>query len=95
MKDELTYELLRENIKAIPFFLKFSELVIRRLNTIMIELKFGPDDLIYKKGDHDSSLYLILDGSIELYHQTPKGIKNVITSLNGRQAFGTLNFITG
>ena len=31
-------------------------------------MKFNPDEVIYKEGDNDNSLYLILEGEVELYH---------------------------
>ena len=34
----------------------------------MKQVKYNPDDVIYKKGDKGGSLYLILEGEVEIYH---------------------------
>ena len=50
----------------------------------MSEIKFGPEDIIYNQDDDDCSLYIILDGQIEMYHETFNGTRNTLEILESR-----------
>ena len=36
------------------------------------------EEIIFKEGDHDCSLCIVLDGEVELYHQLANDNRNVV-----------------
>ena len=72
MKEELLLEAngsILRNLKMFSF--NFSEDFLRSMIPCLQEVRYSPEDVIYMKGDHENlDLYIILNGSIELFYET-------------------------
>ena len=76
-------------IQRFSFFKNYSmdfiRMIIRELNLSI----FAPNDLIFKEGDRTNSLFFVLDGKVEIYHESTR---TVFVELGKKEYFGEIAF---
>ena len=56
---------------------------------------FGPREAIITRGEEGSSMFLILDGVVEVIGKTPEGPRVVLAKLAAGDCFGEMSLLTG
>lgn len=93
LKDEISAFIHYPIIKTCPTFYKF--LSPTAVTTIMKNLKeetYAPDDEIFKEGEKNRTLYLVIEGSVSVYY---KQTKSSIAELKKGSYFGEIGFFAG
>ncbi|KAL4446018.1 hypothetical protein ABPG74_011010 [Tetrahymena malaccensis] len=101
LSSQLKIELVKEvNIQYISVFhilhKIFSQKIQEKSLFIMNDIKFTPGEVIFLEGDYDDcSIYLILEGQVNIYHTNNKDEDYVVQNLKKGQCFGEIAFFTG
>ncbi|KAL4492400.1 hypothetical protein ABPG72_005535 [Tetrahymena utriculariae] len=101
LSSQLKVELVKEvNIQYIAVFhilnKIFSQKIQEKSLFIMNDIKFTPGEVIFLEGDYDDcSIYLILEGQVNIYHTNNKDEDYVVQNLKKGQCFGEIAFFTG
>ena len=93
LREELLLEAYGTILKRFPmFFANFSEKSLRKVVSIIRDIKLFPDEKIFAKNDEeDFSIYFVMKGKVELY--TESGA--VLKELGMGEHFGELAFFSG
>jgi len=78
-------------LKSFPVFAPLSDNDLYDLFTLLRFKKYGPDEIILRKGDPGTNLYIILTGRVEVVGD--RGEK--ITELDSGGIFGEMSLLTG
>ena len=96
LKEEVL--LMANTLDEIPWLRKnFSEESVRKIICEMKEINFTPEDVIYNEKDlNNENFFIIHDGEIELFIETPNNSKNIsLKTLKKGDHFGEISFFTG
>jgi CRP-like cAMP-binding protein len=77
-----------QRLKRIPFFAGLPETQLIQLAHASCERNYKKDKVVFLKGDRPTGLYAILDGTIKMACQSPRGGEKVIDLLGSGQVFG-------
>ena len=78
-------------LKSFPVFSPLSDNDLYDLFTLLRFKKYGPDEIILRKGDPGTDLYIILTGRIEVVGEDGE----VITEMHSGGVFGEMSLLTG
>ena len=78
-------------LKSFPVFSPLSDNDLYDLFTLLRFKKYGPDDIILRKGDPGTDLYIVLTGRIEVVDEDGE----VITEMHSGGVFGEMSLLTG
>ena len=67
------------------YSMDFIRIIIRELGLSI----FAPNDLIFKEGDRTNSIFFILNGKVEIYHESTR---TVFAELGKKKYFGEISF---
>ena len=97
LKEELLMQANGLSVKALPMFgNNFSDETVHKIVCEMKEINFTPEDIIYhEKETTDENLYIVHDGEIELFFETPNGKNIPLKVLKKGEYFGEVAFFTG
>ena len=97
LKEELLMQANGFRVKALPMFSNnFSNETVHKIVCEMKEINFTPEDIIYhEKETSDENLYIVHDGEIELFFETPNGKNIPMKVLTKGEYFGEVAFFTG
>ncbi|EAR85369.2 cyclic nucleotide-binding domain protein (macronuclear) [Tetrahymena thermophila SB210] len=101
LSSQLKIELVKEvNIQYVAVFhilnKIFSQKIQEKSLFIMNDIKFTPGEVIFLEGDYDDcSIYLILEGQVNIYHTNNKDEDYIVQNLKKGQCFGEIAFFTG
>lgn len=98
-KEELTpvqaHDLiLRDTLRKLPSYLQIDIEKSRNLETGSQIQFYGKNEVIIRQGDHTGSLYVILEGSVELFIETARGEKLVINTIHQGDFFGEVALLS-
>ncbi|MGD9231888.1 MAG: cyclic nucleotide-binding domain-containing protein [Desulfobacterales bacterium] len=82
-------------ISKVPFFAGLGEKDLARLSQVANLVLFDPDSIIIRQGDLGRSLYIILDGRVQVITYDNQGREILVSFLTGNQYFGEISFLTG
>ena len=86
---------LTQAISKLPFFAGLDEKDLAQLSQVANLVLFDPDSTIIRQGDLGRSLYIILDGRVQVITYDNQGREILVSFLTGNQFFGELSFLTG
>ncbi|HUU00646.1 MAG TPA: cyclic nucleotide-binding domain-containing protein [Myxococcota bacterium] len=66
---------------------------IEMLAEVTQQRKFDQDEVVFEQGDVGDSLYLLVEGSVEVLHKGSDGNEHLITVLNAPEFFGEMSLI--
>jgi len=66
---------------------------IEMLADVTQQKKFGEGEIVFEQGDVGDSLYLLVEGSVEVIHKAPGGEEHLIVVLNAPEFFGEMSLI--
>ncbi len=66
---------------------------IEMLAEVTQQRKFDQDEVVFEQGDVGDSLYLLVEGSIEVLHKGSDGNEHLITVLDAPEFFGEMSLI--
>lgn len=97
LKEELLLNANGFILKNVPLFSsRFSEDSLRKIACQMKELNLTPEDILYHENDSDNNIYIIRDGEIELFAETPNiERKTSLKILKKGDYFGEISFFSG
>ncbi len=84
----LTIQQIVTLLQEIEIFADFSDKTLSVFAKNMKEVSLHKDDLLFKKGDKDNSLYIIVKGSVQIHDND-----YVFTTLNTKQFFGEYSLV--
>lgn len=61
----------------------------------MVIVKLTPNQVLFREGDVGTSMYIVMNGKIKIYHTSPKGDEKTITIFKKGDSFGELALIDG
>jgi CRP/FNR family transcriptional regulator len=76
------------NFKKIPFFSKFNDNEINKLKKNSNINYYNPEDVIYYEGEKPIFLYVLLEGSVDVYKTNLKGKQLYIHMINAIDFLG-------
>jgi len=76
------------NIKEIPFFSKFNDVEIAKLDISSSINYFDKAEIIYYEGEEPKYLYILLEGSANIYKTNSKGKQLYIHTINAVDFLG-------
>jgi len=82
-------------ISKVPFFVGLGEKDLARLSQVANLVIFDPDSTIIRQGDLGRSLYIILDGRVQVITHDNQGKEILVSFLTCNQFFGEISFLTG
>lgn len=66
---------------------------IEMLGEVTQQKKFAEGDIVFDQGDVGDSLYLLVEGAVEVLHKREDGQEHVITVLEAPEFFGEMSLI--
>ncbi|CAD8140900.1 unnamed protein product [Paramecium pentaurelia] len=81
------------NLSTIPLFQKWSAKTVKMLSSEIQELNFIPNQIIYHQGDPVDSVYIIIDGQIQLFRTSNKN-QLPLSILGCKESFGDDEILT-
>ncbi|CAK84816.1 unnamed protein product (macronuclear) [Paramecium tetraurelia] len=81
------------NLSTIPLFQKWSAKTVKMLSSEIQELNFIPNQIIYHQGDPVDSVYIIIDGQIQLFRTSNKS-QLPLSILGCKESFGDDEILT-
>jgi len=75
-------------LKEIEIFSEFDNSILKKFSENMIEVFISKGETLFNKGDKESAMYIILDGSVEIHVND-----YIFTTLNSKQFFGEYSLI--
>lgn len=66
-------------IQNVPLFSGISSDGIEKLLSQMVIVKLTPNQVLFREGDVGTSMYIVMNGKIKIYHTSPKGDEKTIT----------------
>lgn len=82
-----------EMLRKVPFFGGLDSAKLKLLAFTSRALKFGPGEVLMKKGDPADSAYVILEGEVEIVAETPSG-EFIVAVVGPNQLQGEQGVIT-
>jgi CRP-like cAMP-binding protein len=82
--------ILPDTLKDFSFFADFSEAAVKSMATVASEISFQPGDYIVREGDAAHTLYLLLDGWVDILVNldTQGKQRELVTTLTRGDMFG-------
>jgi len=83
-----------ELLKRYPFFGPFSEIQLQNIAMISEELTAAKQSILFEEGKPADALYLLIDGSIDLYYRTQEEFRQkvvkefLVGEINPGEVFG-------
>ncbi len=84
----------QELLATIPLFESLTDDDLTTLANKLEEIQFATDECVFQQGDEGSSLFLIEDGAVEIWHGEGAG-RVVLATLFPGQYFGELSLFDG
>jgi CRP/FNR family cyclic AMP-dependent transcriptional regulator len=75
-----------------PVFAGLPRRLLARLSTRVLEKSYLPGDVVFRQGDPGRGLFVVLEGAVEVFGETPEGERRLATFEPG-QSFGELALI--
>ncbi|MBI9067522.1 MAG: cyclic nucleotide-binding domain-containing protein [Salinivirgaceae bacterium] len=75
-------------LKEVEIFSGFDESILQEFASNMKEIYVKADQSIFNKGDKESAMYIIMDGSVQIHDNN-----YIFTTLNNKQFFGEYSLI--
>lgn len=75
-----------------PVFAGLPHRLLGRLATKLFEKAYAPGEAVFREGDPGRALFVVLDGEVEVLHETPGG-EDRITTFRPATSFGELALI--
>jgi CRP/FNR family transcriptional regulator, cyclic AMP receptor protein len=66
---------------------------IEMLSELTQQRKYGQGEIVFERGDVGDSLYLLVQGAVDVVHKQPGGAEHVITVLEAPNFFGEMSLI--
>lgn len=82
-------------IQNVPLFSGISSDGIEKMLSQMVIVKLTPNQVLFREGDVGTSMYIVMNGKIKIYHTSPKGDEKTITIFKKGDSFGELALIDG
>lgn len=95
VRPSLNIRRLEELIPRIPFFNGIGQDAVSQLLQNARLLFYDPAQIIFHQGDSGKSIFIILDGQMEVFFHDHVGTKIHVTVLKENQFFGEMAFLTG
>jgi hypothetical protein len=92
LRDEIYAHINANVIKLCAVFDDYESYFIAQLTRTLENETYAPGDTIFEDGEISSKIYFIMNGTIEIYHQSTL---SMFASLSGKQYFGEIAFFTG
>ena len=86
---------LVQAISKVSLFARLDEKDLARLSQVINLVLFDQDSTIIRQGDPGGSLYIILDGRVQVITYDNQGREILVSFLTANQFFGELSFLTG
>jgi CRP-like cAMP-binding protein len=82
-------------LRSIPIFRGLPEEAVTRLAPSLTDAYFGPGDYIVRQGDESGSMYIVVQGAVDVNINGDGGATVFIARLEAGQFFGELSVFTG
>jgi CRP-like cAMP-binding protein len=82
-----------EVLQRSPLFEMLSQTELELLADLSRPRRYGPGEVIFEQGDLGDSLYVIVNGEVEVLHKDPQGNMQVLASLRAPDFFGEMSLI--
>ena len=89
------YRRLVQAISKVSLFAKLDEKELTRLNRVINLVRFDQDSTIIRQGDPGRSLYIILDGKVQVITYDNQGREILVSFLTANQFFGEISLLSG
>jgi len=79
-----------DTLRRTALFQGLDDAVLRQLSTQVITRQFPKNSIVVTQGDETDSLYVIIDGRVDVFLQNDKGKEIIINTLGECDSFGEL-----
>jgi small-conductance mechanosensitive channel/CRP-like cAMP-binding protein len=84
-----------ETLQSIPIFQMVPVEAASRLAESLKHAAFGPGEFIVHQGEESGSMYIVTQGSVDVYVDSAGGMREYVATLEAGQFFGELTVFTG
>ncbi|KAL4498692.1 hypothetical protein ABPG73_003489 [Tetrahymena malaccensis] len=99
LREEIKIQSNTNILNNFNFFQKISQKSQYQILLILQELLVPQDEILFKEGDlQDNSVYIIQEGSVQIYQQKSQYLQtniSILCNLSKDQSFGEVSFFTG
>ena len=96
LKEELMLQAYGEILKKHPmFYLNFSEKSLRKVVSIIKDIRLFPDEHLFSENEESNSLYFVMKGRIEMFLAGSKNSTVALKTITVGENFGEVEFFTG
>src|SRR5581483_5113817 len=81
-----------QSVSQIPLFAGLSQVDLDALLSNFEECSYPADSLVFKKGEYDPALYVLLNGAVEIVLDVPGSQEAIIARLKSNDVFGESTF---
>lgn len=82
-------------IHQVDLFHNLNEKAVKKMRQGTVERHFKEGDIIFEEGDKGSTMFLISEGSVEVYKVDKKGNKSILATTNPGGYFGDMALLLG
>jgi|Deesub1362A_J573_1020465.scaffolds.fasta_scaffold01248_3 CRP-like cAMP-binding protein len=84
-----------EALSRVPLFQSMDEALLRRVGANCRLVVYKKGSTIVQEGERDRSMYIILDGKVQVSIRIPSGSEVPLAVLSANDFFGEISFLTG
>lgn len=96
LKEELMLQAYGEILKKHPmFYLNFSEKSLRKVVSIIKDIRLFPDEPLFSENEESNSLYFVMKGRIQMFLAGSKNSCVALKTIKVGENFGEVEFFTG
>jgi putative YpdA family bacillithiol system oxidoreductase len=88
-------ERIRALLPRAPLLATVKEEQIRELLLLSKFHRFEPGDVVFQQNDYSESLYMVLDGTVEVALRTPQAEVKTVAAVGAGEFFGEMSLISG
>jgi CRP-like cAMP-binding protein len=86
---------LLDLLGGIPMFSPLQERSLKEIIRHLGVQRYGPEELVLKKGDRGRNLHILVKGTVEVIQEDADGARSAIATLKEGDCFGEMSLITG
>jgi len=82
-------------LRAVPIFRTLSTEDVDRLGPVLRHAAFAPGEFIIHQGEDGSSMYVLIQGTVDVHLTGEGGMSEYVATLEAGQFFGEMSLLTG
>lgn len=91
----MAFEVEVKALQKVPFFRDVEPAKLRLLAYVGEKMTYAPGEFVFEQGSSADGIYVILNGDVAIYHDTPEGEHIKLISFSQGMSFGEMSVLSG